>query len=621
MKLPRGQAIGTVSAALLLCLSTLSQTASAQVAPLPADAGGNAVAALDSIMAAAMKRHGIAGGAYVLVSAGRIVASKGFGVADLATGRRVHPDSTVFGLASTTKLFTAIAAARLARDGGFDLDAVVAPYLEKTQLSGRANNVTLSKLLTHTAGFDDPTIGSAARSPNGLLPLDTYLNRSLTEPWIRPGTHTSYSNVGVALAGYVLSRASGTPFEALLDSMVFLPFGMTTTTVRQPLPAAMESARAISYSASGDRQNEVTRIYFNDAPASAAYSTPHDMGILMERLLVPASSADSALVRTLLARRFTNHPALPGMTLGFRESPGGAGIFEHGGDWQDYSNSLYIDTQTRTGLFAVFSTGESGQTAADLWTTVQSELPARPNPYTFSRSASASNPGRCSTVAGTYRDTRMSRHTLAKLGILTGDVREVSVSAAPSGIVIVGRSYQEMGGGVFQSDSGRTVAFRCENAGEASHLFFGRAPSSTYRRVSTGESRGAQGGLLMVALIATIAAVVTDVKRRRIRQDVSDNIARGLRIIVGLAAVLLFFGMILLLVSTNPWDFQYGVPANITTMVAIGRFIAAGAAVALVVSLVAMVRPRAASGILEAMLCIPVVMLVVLMVQWELVVM
>ncbi len=358
----------------------------------------------------------------------------------------------------------------------------------------------------------------------------------------------------------------------------------------------------------------------NDAPASAAYATPHDMGLLMQHLLRPGSAEDSAVASSLFSRRFTNHPALPGMTLGFRESADGTGIFEQGGDWQDYSNSLYLDRQSATGLFAVFSSGEGGRTAPELWSLVREELPARPNGYTFTQRASgADGAGRCAKVHGTYRDTRMSRHTLAKLGVLTGDVREISVGLSPTGITLGGRTYHEMGGGVFQSDSGRTVAFRCGHPAEpASHLFFGRSPASSYRRVAAGETRAVQGGLLIVALLATIAAVITDVKRRRITKDVVDTVARGLRIVSGFAAALLFLGMILLLVTASPWEFQYGLPASIVTLASVGRFIAAGAGIALIVTLTALVRPRAASGILEAMLAIPIVLLVVLMVQWNL---
>jgi CubicO group peptidase (beta-lactamase class C family) len=567
-------------------------------------------------MSKGMARDRLPGGAYVLVSNGRIVASRGFGVTDVSTRRRVNPDSTVFGLASTTKLFTSIAAARLAREGNVDLDGPIAAYLANTPLSDKLEGITISRLLTHTAGIDDPTIGSAARSAAGLLPLGSYVTRSVTEPWMKPGTVTSYSNAGVALAGHVLSVASDKPYADLIDSTVFAPFGMRSASVRQPLPAHIEARRAVPYSASGDKQSPVPRIFFNDAPASAGYATARDMALLMAALLAPATPQDSALAVSLFSRRFSNHSSVPGMTLGFRESTDGDGMFEHGGDWQDYSSSLWLDRSSGTGLFAVFSSGEGGRTAADLWSVVRPTLPSRPSRYTF---RARSNAVGCTDLAGSYRDTRMSRHTLAKLGALTGDVREVAVKTVADGIRVRGLTYRNVGGGVFQSETGRTVAFRCEAGGRPTFLFFGAAPSASYRRVAAADSRAVQGALLLLAFVTTVGAAVADIRRRKETNGIRDTAPRIVRIVASIAAIAFFVAMVFLLVSTNPWDFQYGLTAAVSAVQSISPAIAILAALAVVTSVIAIVSARARAGVLDVVLSIPAVLLVLLMTQWNLV--
>jgi CubicO group peptidase (beta-lactamase class C family) len=566
-----------------------------------------------------MARDRIPGGAYVLVSGGRIVASRGFGVTDAASRLKVHPDSTMFGLSSTTKLFTAIAAARLSREGRIDLDAPVAPWFGTSPIASRVEGVTLARLLTHTAGYDDPTIGSAARVASDVIPLDRYLDRALTPAWLPPQTQTSYSNVGVALAGYVLAAASGTPFPHLVDSAVFIPYGMRRSSVRQPLPADLERARALPYPPGG--RNPVPRIFFNDAPASAAYSTAHDMGILMNRLLVPAAPEDSAIAATLFSRRFTNHPALAGMTLGFRESGDRDGVFEHGGDWQDYSNAVYLDRISGTGLFAAFSSPEGAATAAELWSIVLASLPSRPHRYAFTKSApGAATAPRCSSIFGAYRDTRMSRHSVAKLGVLTGDVDELVVRESPAGLELNGRPYREVGSSVFQADDMRTIAFRCENGGPATHLFRGNAPASSYRRVAGDETRAAQLGLLLVALLGTLAAVIVDVRRRRLRSEATDLVARALRIAASVAVLAIFVVLVFLLVTTNPWEFQYGMPGAIATVQRFSPVALVLVALAVVVSLAALIRAKAAAGVVEVLLAVPAVLFVILMLQWNLVV-
>src|SRR5688500_9357810 len=482
---------------------TLSLLALALAAPVsaqpPAPAHPATIATLDSVMNAGLTRERFTGGAYVLVVDGRIAASRGFGVTDVSTRKRVHPDSTMFGLSSTTKLFTSIAAARLASEGRVSLDAPIEPYFRESPLGDRTRGVTLAMLLTHTAGYDDPSIGSTARTPADILPLDTYLERSLTAPWMRPRSHTSYSNIGVSLAGHTLSIASGMPFETLLDSTVFVPFGMRSTSVRQPLPANLESSRALPGRASGRRIAPVQRIFFNGVPSAAAYSTPHDMGVLIVRLLVPPTSEDSAVARMLFARRFRNHPALPGMTLGFRESLSGDGVFEHGGDWEDYSNSLYIDRQSRVGLFAVFSSGEGGRTGQELWTALRKTIPSAIRRSADSVTRTAPGAGRCTEIAGSYRDMRMSVHSISKLGVLTGDVREVKVRNSPEGIDVDGKVYRDLGRSVFRSDDGRVAAFRCEEGRPATHLFRGDQPTRTYQRLDQGETRGVMSARVMLA--------------------------------------------------------------------------------------------------------------------------
>jgi CubicO group peptidase (beta-lactamase class C family) len=568
-------------------------------------------------MSAGMQRLRIAGGAYVLVVQGRIVASRGFGVADTSTLRRIHPDSTTFGLASTTKLLTAIAAARLAHDGVFGIDADIEPYFTQTPMADRVRGATLSRLLTHTAGYDDPTIGSAARTPKDVIPLDRYLDRALTKPWIAPRTVTAYSNAGVALAGRTLELASGMAYPLLIDSAVFIPFGMTRSSVSQPLPPELEAARAIPRNA--------PRIWFNDAPASAAYSTPQDMGRLMSHLLLPQSSADTALANMLFSRRFTNHPALPGVTLGFAETTDGPGTFEHGGDWQDYSSGMYLDRANGIGLFAVFSDGDGGAIARDLWRTLR-------DAYAGPKPAYATPPSRmitaeCQEHFGTYRDTRMSRHTLGRLGILTGDVRQMVVRINTGVAEIDKRVYREMGGGVVRSDDGRLVAFRCGRGLADTYAFRADQPLTSYVRLTRFETRLAQRLYLCGALIATIVALVFDVKRgpRRgknadgtpARSDALDFIARIARVLAALVILGVALTLGYMLASADPWSFQYGLPARVVQVLGVIRYALIGVAVALVVSLVALIRAKSASGIVQVLLVIPVVVLAGLLYQWS----
>jgi hypothetical protein len=435
---------------------------------------------------------------------------------------------------------------------------------------------------------------------------------------------TAYSNVGVALAGHTLELASGRPYATLVDSAVFVPYGMTRSSVHQPMRGGLEDSRATPYVASGNEHVAVPRIYFNDAPASAAYATPHDMGLLMEQLLVPRNSADSAVAGTLFSRRFANHPALPGITLGFAETTDGPGVFEHGGDWQDYSNGMYLDRVNGIGLFAVFSSGEGGRVARELWKTLRDGY-AGPTPAFVSPPAGRIVP-ECQQHFGTYRDTRMSRHSLARLGILTGDIRQMVVRINTGVAEVDKRVYREIGGGVVRSDDGRLVGFRCGKGREDTYAFRAEQPLTSYVRLTRFETKLAQRIYLAAALIGTILALIVDLRRgprRRTlpdgtmaRRDFVDVLARVLRIVAGVCILAVLCGLGYYLATTDPWSFQYGIPMRVAQLVRLFSYVCIGAAVALLVTLMSVVRSRASSGISQLLLAVPFATLAALLYQW-----
>ena len=189
-----------------------------------------------------------------------------------------------------------------------------------------------------------------------------------------------------------------------------------------------------------------------------------------------------------------------------------------------------------------------------------------------------------------------------------------------SGIGIGDVTYRDMSGGVYQSDAGHTVAFRCNDKLRATHLFRGASPVSTYRRVEPGETRAVQGGLLLFAFLGTVGALVADVRRRRVHRARLDSIARSARVIVSAGVVLLFLALAAMLITTNPWEFQYGLPAGIAALQRVSLAFPVATTLAALLTLWAVVKGKAGAGLLEAFLLIPVLLLVMLMFQWNLLV-
>jgi CubicO group peptidase (beta-lactamase class C family) len=156
-------------------------------------------------------------------------------------------------LASVSKTVTCAGIMSLVEDGVLDLDTNVNGYLpfEVHVPAAPGVPVTLRRLLTHTAAlrdrygvwggpYTDPTLyfhGDSLISLGAMM--RSYFARggswygaaSNFYDW-RPGTRYAYSNLGVALAGYVAEAASGVDFDALCRHRILGPLGMTDSGFR-----------------------------------------------------------------------------------------------------------------------------------------------------------------------------------------------------------------------------------------------------------------------------------------------------------------------------------------------------------------------------------------------------
>ena len=205
-----------------------SSTVAVQVtASAPADSG-----ALRDTIRAILERavaDSAFPGAYAIVGNRRgVLASVGAGRIDWAPDAPAPTDSTLWDLASLTKVVAMTSAvAHLAGQGRIDLDARVARYLPEWTGPGK-DRVTMRHLLTHSAGlpswrplYKEATSPESARALVLATPLDTL-----------PGVRYVYSDLGAILVGLVVERVSGTTLDAYLARHVFTPLGMRDTRFR-----------------------------------------------------------------------------------------------------------------------------------------------------------------------------------------------------------------------------------------------------------------------------------------------------------------------------------------------------------------------------------------------------
>jgi len=199
-------------------------------------------------------------GAAVLVSrAGAVILKKSYGLADIE--RKVPVTSeTVFRIASVTKMFTATAALMLAEKNQLTLDDAAAKILPASPAAWR--QITVRHLLSHTSGLADyldrPDSMAWARSEYTVQDLvDAVKARP---PIFAPGERSVYNNSGYILLGAIIEKLSGVTFSQFVETNLFRPLGMTSTSCGGTLKDVPRLATAYEPARTADDQLDWSRL-------------------------------------------------------------------------------------------------------------------------------------------------------------------------------------------------------------------------------------------------------------------------------------------------------------------------------------------------------------------------
>lgn len=175
-------------------------------------------------------------------------------------------DTTLFQFGSTGKTFTATAVMRLVDEGRVDLDAPVRDYVPELTLkdADAAERVTVLQLFNHTAGWDGDFFEDTGSGDDAL---SRYVERMATIEQVSPlGTTVSYNNASLSLAGRLVEKVTGKPFEQAMRELILDPLGLEMTLY---FPADIISRRfAVGHTCHEDGRVTVNRPWA--LPRSAA---------------------------------------------------------------------------------------------------------------------------------------------------------------------------------------------------------------------------------------------------------------------------------------------------------------------------------------------------------------
>ncbi|HET9984384.1 MAG TPA: serine hydrolase domain-containing protein [Longimicrobiales bacterium] len=569
--------LGSLSVLPLLVLSAgvAAQTPVAP-APAPAPAGSTPTAAtgvttaprhgpsdpkeieafLDGLMSGQMKEKNVAGATVAVVRDGRVIFAKGYGWADLDKHVPVDPEKTLFRIGSVSKLFTWTAVMQLVEQGKLDLHKDVNEYLDFKIPATYPQPITLWNLMTHTPGFEDRGLAlfSESKEPRGK-----FLAAHLPARVRPPGTYSSYSNYGTALAGYIVERVSGEPWEEYIERHIMQPLGMKNATGRQPLPPNLAPQMSVGYAKQGGHLvAKPFEVLIPFAPAGSVSASAADMGRFMIAHLQNGQFEGARILadstaRLMHSRAFDHDPRLDGYDLGFYEQTShGVHLIGHGGDTGWFHTDLSIAPEEGWGVFVSYNSAPGSELSFGPF--LQAVLD---HYYPVATAAAKDARGVVdSKYLGTYRMNRGSYTTFEKaLGLAYG----IKVARDPKtpGILLVNsplgaKRFVAAGPNLFREvDGNEMVAFQQEKDGSISHFFMNSAPMMAMERLAWYQTPALHQVLLGIAvlLLLTVPFVMFGSWRlhRRFRElpppSGGERLARWTALVVTVLVVAFLVGL------------------------------------------------------------------------------
>jgi CubicO group peptidase (beta-lactamase class C family) len=174
-----------------------------------------------------METEKIPGAAITISRKGEMIFQKGFGFRNIESREEVTHE-TIFGIASVTKSFTAMAIFKL-EEGKLSVHDPVTKYIPELKLHGvpDMNEIKILHLLSHTTGL--PPM-KRREELNKLTDHITYLNEVQAEMLGKTGEYFSYCNDTFLLLGIIIERLTGQPYRRYVTENILNPLHMHRST-------------------------------------------------------------------------------------------------------------------------------------------------------------------------------------------------------------------------------------------------------------------------------------------------------------------------------------------------------------------------------------------------------
>ncbi|PYP24800.1 MAG: serine hydrolase [Gemmatimonadetes bacterium] len=324
----------------------------------------------------------VVGASVLMMRDGRVLAHHEYGFADRALGRRVD-ERTIFHWGSITKTLTAVAVMQLRDRKRLSLDDRVTQYIpELRQVHdpfGSMDDVTIRMLLSHSAGFQNPTWPyKAGKSWEPFEPTRWEQLAAMLpyqEVAFAPGSRYSYSNPGFIYLARIIEQLTGDPYQSYVYKNLWAPLGITHSYFGAT-PYHLADQRSNNYDVVRDSAGHEA-VVANGRDFDPGITIPNGgwnapLGDLARWVgfLSGAAGNDTVLARTTLDEMwrtlFATEGDAPGDSVGlsfFVLWRDGVRFIGHTGQQAGFRSFFYVNPKTSAAVIAAFNTTNDARDA------------------------------------------------------------------------------------------------------------------------------------------------------------------------------------------------------------------------------------------------------------------
>jgi CubicO group peptidase (beta-lactamase class C family) len=310
---------------------------------------------VDSVVRAGIADRATPGATVAIARRGKLLMLKGYGHTDWASGAPRTTDSTMYDMASLTKVVaTTTAAMMLEEDGKLNLDRTVASYLPEYNTPDKAA-ITVRMLLTHASGIhSNHPLWKEAKG------REQYFAGMVTFPLARePGSAVEYTDWNMVLMQFIIERITGQTLDQFVQARVFGPLGMRDTQYNPPESLKPRIAPTETEDFRGGQvwgvvHDETAWVLGGVSGNAGIFSSARDLAVFVQMLLNGGSYGDVQLLKPSTVARWTA-----------RQRP-------------DASRALGWDTPSPNSsagqFFSLRSFGHTGFTGTSIWADPEQDL-------------------------------------------------------------------------------------------------------------------------------------------------------------------------------------------------------------------------------------------------------